>query len=253
MTHRHKKTFYPVAPTKSKERQAVHKPATEDMSGQSLRPKLEIVLKCDSAGSIEAVSASILKITPPDVDINIIYSGIGDIHKTDILMAETGSRLIVGFQVDVPTGVDKELKGHDVEARLYDVIYKLTEDLRSIAESMLHPVSREETIIGNARVIALFKSSRKGIIIGCEVLDGHLAVGQHFRIITAMGPVYSGTVESMHIGEKAVQKAARGQKVGIRLRDFNKAKIGDLVESFRPSSANTTSVWHPKSGVTMRL
>jgi translation initiation factor IF-2 len=252
MTHKHKKNFYPVAPTKSKERQVVHKPTRQDTSGQGSRSKLEIVLKCDSAGSVEAVSASILKIIPPDVDINIIYSGVGDIHKSDILMAETASRLIVGFQVKAPPDVDKELKEHRVEARIYEVIYKLTEDLRSIAESMPPVVSLEEMIIGSAKVIALFKSSRKGIIIGCDILDGHLAVGQHFRIISAMGTVYSGKIESMHIEENTVQKASKGQKVGIKIWDFNKAKIGDLVESFRPSSKKTT-VWQPKGGILQRL
>jgi translation initiation factor IF-2 len=249
MTHKHKKDFYPVAPTKSKEWQAVHKLAAEGTVGDVRRPKLEIVLKCDSAGSVEAVSASILKISPPDIDINIIYSGVGDIHKSDILMAETASGLIVGFQVNVPPGMDKELKEHDVEARMYDVIYKLTEDLRSISQNMFSPVSREETIIGSAKVIALFKSSRKGIIIGCEMQEGHFAVGQHFRIISAMGTVYSGTIESMHAEENAVQKATKGQRVGIKIKDFNKAKTGDLVESFRPLPSRKTPVWQPKGGV----
>lgn len=252
MTHKHKKTFYPVSPVRSKERQSVHKPATHDPAGQSTRPKLEIVLKCDSVGSVEAVSASILKISPPDVDINIIYSEVGDIHKSDVLMAETSSRLIVGFQVNVPSDVDKDLQEHNVEARIYDVIYKLIEDLRSIADSMVSPVLPEEIVIGSARVIALFKSSRKGIIIGCEVVDGHLAVGQHFRIITAMGPVYTGIVESMHIEKNVVQKATRGQKAGIKIRDFNKVKIGDLVESFRPSFAKPTLPWHPE-GRTVKI
>ncbi len=253
MTHKHKKTFYPVAPAKSKEWQAAHKPATRDTSGKSARPKLEIVLKCDSAGSVEAVSANILKAAAPDVDINIIHSGVGDINKSDILMAETASRLIVGFQVTVPPDMDKELKEHEVEARIYDVIYKLTEDLRSISQNMFSPVSREETIIGSARVIALFKSSRKGIIIGCEILEGHFAVGQHFRIISAMGTVYSATIESMHVEENAVQRATKGQKVGIKIKDFNKAKIGDLVESFRPFSSRKTPAWQPEGGVIRRL
>jgi translation initiation factor IF-2 len=246
MTHRHKKNSHPISPAQGKEHQPLHNPAIQDTSAQSKRPKLEIVLKCDSAGSVEAISASILKISPPDVDINIIYSGVGDIHKSDILMAETGSRLIVGFQVGVPSGVDKELKEHGVEARMYEVIYKLTNDLRSIAESMIPLVSQEEIILGSAKVIALFKSSRKGIIIGCEVLDGHLSVGQHFRIISAMGPVYSGTIESMHIEDNIVQKVTRGQKVGIKIRDFNRARVGDIVESYRPSSPKKTQVWRPE-------
>ncbi len=129
--------------------------------------------------------------------------------------------------------------------RVFIVIYKLTADIRRIAESMITTVSQEE-IIGTARVIALFKSSRKGIIIGCEVSDGYLALGKRFRIISAMGPVYSSTIESMHIEKNAVQKATQGQQVGIKIKNFNKAKIGDLLESFRPLPFKKASVWQPK-------
>lgn len=249
MTHKNNKSFYPVPPEKSKDRQHVHQHAAQHTSAQRAGPKLEIVLKCDSIGSAEAVSSALLKAVPPGIDVRIIYSGVGDIHKSDIMMAETGSRLIAGFQVGVPPGADMELKEHGVETRLYDVIYKLTEDIRNIAETLVSRVSQEETILGNARVIALFKSSRKGIIIGCEVLGGHLAVGQHFRIISAMGPVYSGIIESMHIEKDKVQKATPGQKAGIKIRDFDKAKIGDLVESFRPLSQKTPPSWQPEGGV----
>lgn len=253
MSHKHKKTFYPVAPAKSKEWQAVHKPAVRDASAQGgTRPKLEVVLKCDSAGSVEAVSAAVLKIAVPEVDISIIHSGVGDINKSDILLAETASRLIVGFQVSVATEIDKELKEHAVEARLYEVIYNLTDDLRNIAEGMVPHISQEETIIGNAKVIALFKGNRKGIIIGCEVLSGHLAAGQHFRIISEMGPVYLGTIGSMHIEQNAVQKVIPGQQAGIKISDFNKVKVGDLVESFRPQASKKTTRWQPKGGVVRR-
>jgi len=249
MAHRHKKNFYPVGATKSKEWQAVHKPATQDSSTRDAGPKLEIVLKCDSAGSVEAVTAAILKMTLPEIGISIIHSGIGDINKSDILLAETGSRLIIGFQVGASTDINRELQEHSVEARLYDVIYKLTDDMRSIAEGMVRHVSQEETIIGNARVVALFKSIRKGIIIGCEVLEGHLAVGQRFRIISEIGPVYSGTIESMHIEKNIVQKVTAGQQAGIKIKNFNKARIGDLVESYRVSASKKAPAWQPRGGV----
>jgi len=202
-------------------------------SDRTMRSKLDVVLKCDSIGSLEAITASLSEMTLPEVDINIIHSGVGYIAKSDLLLAETASRLIVGFQVDVLPGMDKALKEHRVEVRIYNVIYTLTADVRAIAGSLVPAVSMEQ-IIGSARVIALFKSSRKGIIIGCEVSDGHLAIGQHFRIISAMGPVYSGIIESLHIEENAVQKATPGQHVGVKIEDFKKARIGDVVESFRP-------------------
>jgi translation initiation factor IF-2 len=98
-------------------------------------------------------------------------------------------------------------------------------------------------------VIALFKSSRKGIIIGCEILDGYLAQGKRFRLISAMGPVYSGSIESMQIERKAVQKATRGAQLGIKIRDFKNARIGDLVESFQSSASKRAPVWRPRAEV----
>ena len=213
-----------------------------------IKPKLEIVLKCDSTGSVEAVTEHILRSVRSEVDISIIYSGVGDINHSDVLMAETGSRLIAGFQVDVLPGIDDELNEHGVEVRLYNVIYTLTSDMETISAGMAPSVSEEE-LTGNARIIALFKSCRRGVIIGCEVLEGELTAGRRFRIISAMGPIYSGMIESMHMEERPVQKAAHGQKVGIKIKDFNKAKIGDLVEAYRPVHAGKQMVWRPKGMV----
>lgn len=235
MTHKHKEVRHKKSVTRPP------KPPVE-----TKRPKLEIVLKADSVGSMEALVKAVSEITLSEVDINIIHSSIGDVNKSDVLIAETGSRLIIGFQVDLLQEMESVLKEHRVEVRLYSVIYSVTTDIKAITETIVPPASEEE-IIGSAKVIALFKSSRRGIIIGCEVLGGHLAVGQHYRIITAMGPVYSGHIESIHIEDKAIQKAVQGQRVGIKIKDFNRPKVGDLVESFR--TLRRPPVWEPAGGV----
>lgn len=221
----------------------VKKPAAPLLT-EKKKPKLEIVLKGDSMGSVEAVTKGIASLSTPAVAISIIHSGIGDISKSDVLFAETASRLIIGFQVGVTHSLDKILREHRIEVRLYQVIYRLLEDIKAIADSLV-PHEPEEQIIGFGKIIALFKSSRKGIIIGCEVQEGFLAVGERFRIITAMGPVYQGTIESLHRGDVAVQKAVPRQQVGIRIKDFNKAKVGDLVESFRPPPPEKGRTWEP--------
>jgi translation initiation factor IF-2 len=216
-------------------------------ASQRIQPKLEIVLRADSIGSLEAVSHAISEIILPEVTVSIIHSGVGAVSKSDVLLAETGSRLIVGFQVDALPGMDKVLKEHRVEVRFYEVIYTLIADIRALAQKMIPPVSEEE-IIGSAKVIALFKSSRKGIITGCEVLAGFLALGERLRIISAMGPVYAGTIESLHIGNNTVQKATKGQQVGIKISAFDKAKIGDLVESFRVLPQKYR-IWEPSGRI----
>ena len=208
---------------------------------------LEIVLKCDSAGCLEATSSAILEAAPPKVPIGIIHAGVGTINKTDIFLAETGSRLILGFNVDAGPNIDKLSAEHGVEVRLYDVIYRLVNDVIQTAHSLL-PVEDTEEILGRAKVIALFKSSRKGIILGCEIVEGRLSVADRFRVIAAMGPVYSGKISSLHIGRDAVRDAKAGQKVGLKIRYFKKTAVGDLVESFLPVSGKSTQPWIPKGG-----
>ncbi len=214
------------------------------LTAQEKKPKLEIVLKCDSVGSVEAVTKSITALTTPNVEITVIHSGVGAISKSDVLFAVTASGLIVGFQVAVMPAMDIVLREHKVEVRLYDVIYKLTDDIQAIAGDMV-PHPPEEQIIGSGKIIALFKSTRKGIIIGCQIQEGFFAVGERFRIISAMGPVYEGAIESLHIGNATVNKVTPGKHVGIRIKDFNKAKIGDLVESFRPPPQVNAPLWEP--------
>lgn len=244
MSHKHKHISHHGNISASREWLKIHKDTLRGPSAQGAKTMLEFVLKCDSAGSVEAVSASVLKLLPPEANISIIHSGIGYINESDILIAETGSRLIAGFQVGVLPGIDRELKEHAVEARLYDVIYRLTDDIKSISESIMSPASQEE-ILGAARVIALFKGNRKGIIIGCEVINGSLSVGKDFRIISDTGPVYAGVIDSIHIENNAVQNVHPGQKAGIKIKDFNKVKIGDIIESYRLSSLKKVRVWSP--------
>ena len=208
---------------------------------------LEIVLKCDSAGCMEAIRGAILEAAPPKVPISIIHTGVGIISKTDIFLAETGSRLVLGFNVDTGPNIDKLSAEHGVEVRLYDVIYRLVDDVIQTAHSLL-PAEEAEEILGRAKVIALFKSSRKGIILGCEIVEGRLAVADRFRVIAAMGPVYTGTIGSLHIGHDAVRDAKPGQKVGLKIQRFKKAAIGDLVESFLPISGKKTQLWSPRGG-----
>jgi translation initiation factor IF-2 len=244
MSHKNKAERH-IHHSKSREWMRTH---AADASSRNKRPALEIVLKGDSDGSIQAAAGALSKISVPEADITIIHSGIGDIHKSDILIAETGSRLIAGFQVGVETGMEKLLWERGVEVRLYDVIYRLTEDIEIIAKSII-PHVPEEHIIGTARVIALFKSSRKGIIIGCDVLTGHLAHGQHFRVISAMGPVYAGAIESMQREKNVIQKALPGQQVGIKIRNFNRVTTGDLVESYKAVPLKEIRQWKPRGGI----
>ena len=210
--------------------------------------KLEIVLKCDVSGTEEAIITSLEAIQEPGVEIAIIQSGVGNISKSDILMALTGSRLIIGFNVDIMPKLQQEVKEHGVEVRLYDTIYNLTENLRQIAGNLFSKEPRER-ITGKAKVIATFNPGRKGTIIGCEVLEGVIESGKKFRVITAMGPAYSGKISSLQVERKNVKIGKAGQEIGIKIIDWDKAKIGDLVECYATEQNSSGSPWRPRGGV----
>jgi translation initiation factor IF-2 len=216
--------------------------------GQDSSRKLEIVMKCDSMGSEEAVNLSLRKLQIPRVNVGVILSGVGDVSKSDLMMALTGSRLILGFSVGVMPKIGDLAHEQGVEIRLYNVIYHLMEDLKEIAESWV-PREEKEKTTGKAKVIALFKSDRKGIILGCEVLEGRLTVGKNFRIISPMGPLYTGKIESLQIEKDAVKEARPGQQAGIKVPDFKKARVGDLVECFEVERPAGRPPWSPSGGI----
>lgn len=212
------------------------------------RSKLELVLKCDVAGTVEAVAAGLEGLNVPGVDLEIIQSGIGNISKSDVLMAQTGSRLVIGFNVGIMPKLDRHIKEHGIEVRLYETIYTITEDVKKIAQN-LKAKEPQEKITGKARIIATFKGSRKNAVIGCEVLEGSIELGKNFRVITAMGPAYTGKIASLQIERKNVKKGKPGQQVGIQISDWNKARVDDLVECFEITQTAGGGPWHPRSGV----
>jgi len=209
---------------------------------------LALVVKGDADGSEEAVCSTLLTSPVPGVALEILHKGVGDICKNDVLTAADGSSLVIGFNVGVHPGIHELCRDRGVEIRLYSVIYQVQKDIIAIAESLL-PREEEETILGGATVIALFKSSRKGIILGCRVEQGRLQVGDRFRVISAMGPIYFGTIESLHIEKDAVTRATAGQEVGIKIRDFKAVKIGDAVESYRIVPPSRKDKWSPSGNI----
>jgi len=210
--------------------------------------RLELVVKCDSVGVVDAIVASLADIKVDGVGLEVIHSGVGPISKSDLMMALTGSKLVVGFNAELMPKLEQFIREHGLEVRIYKVIYRLIEDLRRIARGLLPQESGEE-ILGKARVIALFKSSHKDGILGCEVSAGTLEVGKDFRVISAMGTIYTGKIESMQLERKSVKQATANQQVGIKIRGFNKAQLGDLIESFRTVLPEKSYAWSPKGEI----
>ncbi|MGD2269358.1 MAG: hypothetical protein PVI06_03080 [Desulfobacterales bacterium] len=216
--------------------------------GQKDREILEVVVKGDVAGTVEAVSASLEAIATPQANIEVIQAGVGHISKSDILMAQTGSKLLIGFNVEVMPRLQSEIMNYGVEIRLYNTIYRLTEDVKKIANNLV-AIEPEEKITGKAKIIATFKGGRKGIILGCEVLEGTLEIGKDFRVITVMGPAYFGKIRSLQIEKNAVNIAKPGQQVGLSVPGWKKGKIGDWVECYEITRPEGGEPWRPQSGI----
>jgi translation initiation factor IF-2 len=210
--------------------------------------KLEIVLKCDVAGSVEPVKSSIESLHVEETEVAVIRSGVGNVTKSDVLMAVTGSRIIIGFNVDVTHKLQEFLMEQGVEVRLYDVIYKLVSDVKNMAVR-LRPREPEERILGRGKVIAVFKGKKTGNIIGCEIEEGVFERGKPFRVISAMGPVYTGRIESLQVERLSVRTGKAGQNAGILITDWEKARVGDLVETFEPLPQKKPPPWKPTPGI----
>jgi translation initiation factor IF-2 len=222
-------------------KESAHYPADFGVQGEDRR-KFDIVLKSDSVGSAEAVSALLTNMKIPEAELRVIHSGVGAVSKQDLLMALSGSQLVVGFNVGVAPKLEQWVKEHGVEVRLYNVIYRLADDLREIVRDSV-PTEPEETVTGKCRIIAVFKSS-KGVVFGCEVLEGALQVGKSLRMVTAMGPVHSSRIESLQVEKKPVREARPGQQVGVKIPGFTEAKEGDFIECYETTTSKK-KMWSP--------
>ena len=192
---------------------------------------------------LEAISALLANLKAAEAQINVIHSGVGNISKQDLLMALTGGRLVIGFNVGIAPKQQQWVKEHGVEVRLYNVIYKLADDLKAIAKSLV-PVETEEKVTGKCEVIATFKSKKGGVILGCEVVEGSVQVGKHFRVVTAMGPAYSARIESLQVNKQPVKEARAGQQVGVQVSGSTLGKVGDFIECFEVTQPRKTA-WTP--------
>jgi translation initiation factor IF-2 len=162
-------------------------------------------------------------------------------------MATTGSRLVIGFNVEINQTVESEARAMGVEVRLYQVIYRIGPDLEHIANSLV-TAEPTEKILGRADVIALFKSNHGDIILGCEVVKGRVALGDRFRIVDVAGAIHEAKIDSLHSGPDTVSTATVGQQVGLKVHEFQKARIGDYVEVFQKEPHRRHNPWTPKGG-----
>ena len=201
--------------------------------------ELNIVLKSDVAGSLEALQDEIAKVPQERVAINIIHSQTGGINESDVMLASASEAIIIGFNVRPLADARKAAEREGVDIRTYSVIYKITEDLRNAMEGLLEALEVEETI-GEAEVKQTFKASKVGRIAGCVVTDGRIRRDAAVRLIREGTVVWTGKLGSLRRFKDNVQEVEEGQDCGIVLDGYADVKDGDVIEFFQTKQVEQT-------------
>src|SRR3954463_12277338 len=202
---------------------------------------LNLIVRGDVVGSVEAVVSELSKFEHPEVRLNVIAEGVGAITQNDIMLASASAALVVGFNVR-PNAEARELAAREgVEIRTYDVIYKLTEEIEQALVGKLAAVTTEETI-GEAEVRALFRVSRLGTIAGCMVTDGVVRRNGSVRVIRDGAVIYTTTIAQLKRFKDDAREVAEGFEGGILLEGFNDVKEGDVLEMFEMREVERTSL-----------
>lgn len=201
--------------------------------------ELNVIVKGDVDGSIEALSDALLKLSTPEVQIKVVYSGVGQITESDVLLASASDAVIIGFQVRPSVAARRLAEKEQIEIRLYSIIYDALEEIRSAMEGMLEP-KVEEKILGNAEVREVFKISRVGTVAGCYVTDGIIQKNKRIRLIRDGIVIYSGELSSLKRFKDDARDVKAGVECGMTIRDYNDIKVGDNIEAYEEVEVKRT-------------
>lgn len=193
--------------------------------------ELNIILKGDVDGSVEALSDSLQKLTTEEIQVNIIHKGVGQISESDILLATASDAIVVGFQVRPSAQARKLAEKEEVEIRMYSIIYDAINEVKDAMEGMLSAEIKEE-IKGTAEIRETFKISKVGTIAGCMVTDGTIERNHDVRIIRDGVVVYTGRLGSLKRFKDDVKEVRQGFECGLNIANFNDIKVGDIVEAY---------------------
>ncbi|TVR43167.1 MAG: translation initiation factor IF-2 [Bacteroidia bacterium] len=194
--------------------------------------ELNVIVKGDVDGSIEALSDSLLKLSTDEIQVNIIHKAVGQITEGDVLLASASNAIIIGFQVRPSVAARKLAEQEQIDIRLYSVIYNAINELKSAIEGMLSP-EIEEKITANLEIREVFKISKVGTIAGCMVLDGKITRNARVRLIRDGIVVYTGSLGSLKRFKDDVKEVATGYECGLNIEGFNDIKVGDIIEAFQ--------------------
>jgi len=193
--------------------------------------ELNIIVKGDVDGSIEALSDSLLKLSTEQIQVNIISKAVGQISESDVLLASASDAIIIGFQVRPSGSARKLAEAEQIDIRLYSIIYDAINEIKAAMEGMLAPTF-EEKIVANVEIRDVFKISKVGTIAGCMVLDGKINRNSKIRIIRDGVVIHTGELASLKRFKDDVKEVATGYECGLNINNYNNIEVGDIVEAY---------------------
>jgi translation initiation factor IF-2 len=193
--------------------------------------ELNIIVKGDVDGSIEALSDSLLKLSTDQIQVNIISKAVGQISESDVLLASASDAIIIGFQVRPSGSARKLAEQEQIDIRLYSIIYDAINEIKTAMEGMLAPTF-EEKIVANVEIRETFKISKVGTIAGCMVLDGKITRNSKIRIVREGVVIYTGELASLKRFKDDVKEVATNYECGLNIHNFNNIEVGDIVEAY---------------------
>lgn len=201
--------------------------------------ELNVIVKGDVDGSIEALADSLLKLSTEEVQVNILHKAVGPISESDVLLASASDAVIVGFQVRPSGGARKLAEQEEIEIRLYSIIYDAINDVKDAMEGMLEPTS-EEVITGNIEVREVYKITKVGTVAGCYVTEGNVKRSNKVRLVRDGIVVYTGEINQLKRFKDDVAEVKNGYECGLSIKNFNDIKVGDIVEGFELKEVKRT-------------
>ncbi len=193
--------------------------------------ELNLIVKGDVDGSIEALSDSLIKLSTEEIQVNIKHKAVGQISESDILLAAASEAIVIGFQVRPSLSARKLAEKEQIDIRLYSIIYDAINEIKAAMEGMLSPDIKEE-ITGTAEVLEIFKVTKVGTVAGCIVRDGKISRNSKIRVIRDGIVIYTGTLGSLKRFKEDVKEVKNGYECGLNIENFNDIKVGDHVEAF---------------------
>jgi translation initiation factor IF-2 len=193
--------------------------------------ELRLIIKADVQGSLEPIVSSLNDMGKGEIKINILHAETGNIGENDVMLAAASHAIVIGFNVAADTASRRLAETEGVSIRLYDIIYRMTEDIEKALKGMLEPIE-QETVIGHAEVRAIFRISRVGNIAGCRVLDGEIRRNARIRVVRTGATLFEGHISSLKHLQDDVREVRAGFECGIGIKNFNDLEEGDILESY---------------------